>query len=188
MNLQIDSSNNKMAKKNNGTGLENTVFQIYGDLRHLGYFDLKQNIHLSKKNGYPIHAQIDLMYNYYGGPTVYVECKSRKDTISLADISNFFQILDLLNVPKLYFPYRGEIVTDNYFSSRVIQAAQKENVRLIDRNELQRLESLRKSGIGPLMMMYSAVDKFKAAGISGVLEYALPRMTSLDKQLKINMK
>jgi len=167
---------------NDGKPLEQTVYEIYKDLPHLGYWNVVTDIQLSKKTGSSLRHQMDVSYQYYGGPTIYVECKSRESTVHLNNVADFIVKLDLLKVPYL-LPFRGEIVSDTKFDKRVIEAAKNARIKLVDRDDLEKLSEQRRTGLGTAIMTYNAVRELKKQGISGMLRYLAPRFWSFEKQL-----
>jgi hypothetical protein len=175
-----------MKIRNNGTGLENTVAEIYRDL---GYKNVRQNIKFYKKDGHQINAQIDLAYEDELGSIIYVECKSHRfSKVKLEEFSRFAAVLNMLRVQKRPFIYRGELVTDNYFDDRTKIAAESERIKLIDVISLKRLEMKRKSGINVIIPLMKAIEIYGSDGIGAVIRYGLKRMLPLKDQIYSNMK
>ncbi len=168
--------------KNNGTGLENFVFELYTDL---GYNDVTLDYRIKKTNGLEkAYGQIDLTYTHLLIKR-YVECKQRTKTkVNFDDYSKFETTLKTFNIPL----YLGEMITNNYFDDKVKLRAKETKIHLIDRDELLRLNNLRNSGWHIGLMAYRFIDIFTKKGFSGAANYLINRNLSLDKQLEKYVK
>jgi hypothetical protein len=166
---------------NKGSGLENTVAEIYLDL---GY-NVEQNVILTKSiSGKKIRAQIDLTYNTLAGKR-YVECKlHKKKPVSLEEVSKFYAVLDMFGIPS----YNGEMITNNRYTQRAIEYAQRKGLSLIDGNGLSELEQKRKCGVRTILLGVRAAGEYKKRGLFGVIDYVSKRMQPLEKQIKEYMK
>lgn len=175
-----------MKIKNQGSGLENTVAEIYRDL---GYLNVEQNVRFTKKKGYPIHAEIDISYKDLLGYTVYVECKYHKDRkVSFEEYAKFCQVLNVLNIHKIPIIYRGEMVTNNYFDERTKTSAEKERILLIDADGLKALEEKRKKGFRILIPLLRVSEIYKNKGLLSALDYIFKRSLNVNNQIKQYMK
>jgi restriction endonuclease Mrr len=168
--------------RNNGSGLENVVAEIYRDL---GYKNVEQNIALSKTvNGEKINAQIDITY---GSAFIkkYVECKSHSEKcVSLQDVAKFCSVLELFGIPTS----RGEMITDSYFDTRAIKYAESKRISLVDGKGLKKLDEKRKYGLNAVRLGFRAYDEYRQTGLLGVLSYIFPRLLSLEQQKWAYMK
>ena len=163
--------------KNKGSGLENFVAELYKDL---GYINVRQDVRFSKSRGAPIEAQIDLTYNYLG-VTRYVECKFHKNrNVTLDEMSRFYTVLQLLNIQ----PYLGEIVTNKNFDPRCINLSKSSGIKIINGEDLSRLEKLRKNGLRKIFLGYRVIERFNDDGVSGALDYINTRFKSINSQIK----
>ncbi|MGV8086507.1 MAG: restriction endonuclease [Candidatus Woesearchaeota archaeon] len=164
--------------KNNGTGLENFVFELYKDL---GYSNVIKDYRIKKSNGEEsAHGQIDLTYSYLMIKR-YVECKQRTNSkVNFDDYSKFETTLKTFNIPL----YLGEIVTNSYFDNKVKLRAKETKIKLIDRDELIRLNNLRNSGWRISVLMYRFMDILGNKGVSSATNYLLSRNMSIDKQIE----
>jgi hypothetical protein len=175
-----------MKIKNQGSGLENIVAEIYRDL---GYLNVEQNVRFTKKKGYLIHAEIDISYKDLLGNTVYVECKYHKDKkVSFEEYAKFCQVLNVLNIPKIPLLYRGEMVTNNYYDERTKISAEKERIKLIDGDELKVLEEKRKKGFRLLIPLIRAGQIYKNNGLFSLFNYIFKRSLDVDSQIRSYMK
>jgi len=164
--------------KNNGTGLENFVCELYKDL---GYLDVIKDFRLSKNNGdESARGQIDLTYKHILIRR-YVECKQRTElNVTFDDYSKFETTLKTFNIPT----YLGEIITNTYFDDKVKLRAKETKIRLIDRDELLRLNKLRNSGIHLSIMAFRFIELVESEGIRPALDYVITRNLPLDQQIK----
>jgi hypothetical protein len=164
--------------KNDGKGLENFVFDLYKDL---GYNDVVKDYRLKKSNGTEnAHGQIDITYKHLL-LLRYVECKQRTKTkVNFDDYSKFETTLKTFNIPL----YLGEMVTNTYFDEKVKLRAKETKIKLIDKDELIRLNNLRNSGWRIGIMMYRFMDIMNSSGISKATEYLLNRNLSIEKQIE----
>lgn len=171
-----------MKIKNQGSGLENAVAELYKDL---GYLNVEQNVRFRQKKGYAINAEIDICYKSILGYTVYVECKYHKDRkVSFDEYAKFCQVLNTLKVPKIPLIYRAEMVTNTCFDERTKSSSENERILLIDKDALERLGKKRKNGLGLLIQLIRIKDIYKNKGLSSALDYLLKRATNLDDQIK----
>ena len=164
--------------RNDGSGLENFVFELYSDL---GYGDVIKDYRIKKSNGTEnAHGQIDLTYKHLFLRR-YVECKYRTNSkVNFDDYSKFETTLKTFNIPL----YLGEIITNSYFDDKVKLRAKETKIKLIDRDELIRLNGLRNSGWRIAVMAYRAMNIFDTKGINTATDYLLTRNLSIDKQIE----
>jgi len=164
--------------KSDGSGLENFVYELYKDL---GYSNVIKDYRIKKSNGKEnAHGQIDITYNYLM-IRKYVECKQRTNSkVNFDDYSKFETTLKTFNIPL----YLGEMITNNYFDDKVKLRAKETKIRLIDRDDLIRLNNLRNSGWHISIMMYRLLDIFTTKGLNAATNYLLTRSLSLDKQIE----
>ena len=75
--------------KNNGTGLENFVCELYKDI---GYTNVTKDYRISKSNGdESARGQIDITYKHFFVKR-YVECKQRSENnVTFDDYSTFLR-------------------------------------------------------------------------------------------------
>jgi hypothetical protein len=164
--------------KNNGTGLENFVYALYTDL---GYSDVVKDYRLSKSNDEEsARGQIDLTYKQFFVRR-YVECKQRTDSnVTFDDYAKFETTLKTFNIPT----YLGEMVTNTYFDGKVKLRAKETKIKLIDRDELIRLNNLRNSAFHLSIMVFKLVEIFESKGFKPALDYFVTRNLSLDEQIR----
>ncbi len=164
--------------KNNGTGLENFVRELYTDL---GYLDVVKDYRLSKSNGdESARGQIDLTYKQFFIQR-YVECKQRTDAnVTFDDYAKFETTLKTFSIPT----YLGEMITNTYFDEKVKLRAKETKIKLIDRDELLRLNNLRNSGFHLSIAAFRFVELFDTKGLKSAIEYIITRNLSLDEQIK----
>jgi hypothetical protein len=164
--------------KNNGTGLENFVCELYKDL---GYLDVIKDCRLSKSNGdESARGQIDITYKHIFIKR-YVECKQRTDTnVTFDEYAKFETTLKTFNIPT----YLGEIITNTYFDDKVKLRSKETKIKLIDRDELLRLNKLRNSGLHLSIMVFRFVEFMESEGLKSALDYIIIRNLSLEQQLK----
>jgi len=168
--------------KNKGSGLEIFVSELYKDL---GYRDVKVDYRVKKTNGEEsANGQIDVTYK---DPILrkYVECKYRTNSnVTFDDYSKFETTLKTFNIPT----YLGEMVTNRYFDEKVKLRAKESKIRLIDRDELQRLEQLRKSGWRLAIISFRFFETLNTDGISYAMKYVGTRLLSMDQQIRKYMR
>jgi hypothetical protein len=164
--------------KNNGTGLENFVCELYKDL---GYLDVAKDYRLRKEVGEEFAlGQIDLTYTQLFMRR-YVECKQRTDTnVTFDDYAKFETTLKTFNIPT----YLGEIVTNTYFDNKVKLRAKETKIKLIDRDELLRLNQLRSSGVYLSIMVFRFIEFLESDGLKSALNYIITRNLSLNQQMQ----
>jgi hypothetical protein len=164
--------------KNNGTGLENFVYALYSDL---GYSDVVKDYRLSKSNNKEsARGQIDLTYKSFFVKR-YVECKQRTDSnVTFDDYAKFETTLKTFNIPT----YLGEMITNTYFDSKVKLRAKETGIKLIDRDELNRLNQLRNSKFRLPVMLLNFIEIIEKKDLKSALDYLITRNLTLDEQIK----
>jgi len=109
-----------------------------------------------------------------------VECKQRSDSrVNFDDYSKFETTLKTFNITT----YLGELITNTYFDDKVKLRAKETKIKLIDRDELLRLDELRKSGMYISLMVFRFIDIFDNKGLNAAMNYIYHRQLSLDKQI-----
>jgi hypothetical protein len=168
--------------RNNGTGLENFVCELYKDL---GYTDVKRDHRFKKTyDQQSSRGQIDVTYTHLMIKR-YTECKQYNGrNVHFDDYSKFETTLNTYNIPT----YLGEMITSTYFDNKVRLRAKETKIRLIDRNELLRLSELRKSGPYLIIAAYRFMELMNTKGLGAAIKYLHVRSLSLDKQLKYYAK
>jgi len=168
----------KSNDRSNGKGLELFVYELYTDL---GYQDVVLDHRLSKNNGQEkARGQIDLIYKRLFIQR-YVECKHRNGSnVNFDDYSKFETTLKTFNIPT----YLGEMVTNSYFDEKVKLRAKESRIKLIDRDELLRLNDSRKSLMGMMVLAYRCIGLFEHKGLKNTLEYAATRNMNIDDQIR----
>ena len=163
---------------NNGTGLGNFVKELYLDL---GYRNVIKGHTLKKYNGEEsARGQIDLIYTHLFVKR-YVECKQRTDSnVTFDDYAKFETTLKTFNIPT----YLGEMVTNSYFDDKVKLRAKETGIKLIDRDELLRLNTLRNSGFRLSVGILRFVELLDDKGLKQAIDYVITRNLSLDDQIK----
>jgi hypothetical protein len=164
--------------KNNGTGLENFVCELYKDL---GYLDVTRDFRLTKSNGdESVRGQIDITYKHMLIKR-YVECKQRSESnVTFDDYAKFETTLKTFNIPT----YLGEIITNTYFDDKVKLRAKETKIKLIDKDELLRLCELRNSGLHLSILAFRFIEIIESVGLKSAVEYVITRNLSLDKQIQ----
>ena len=167
---------------NNGSGLENFVYELYKDL---GYNDVIKDYRIKKSNGdESARGQIDLTYRQFMIRR-YVECKQRSNNnVNFDDYSKFETTLKLFKIPT----YLGEMVTNSYFDDKVKLRAKETKIKLIDRDELVKLNESRKRGWKAAILTYRIMEIADTKGIRDALKYFYVRNLTLDKQLEYYTK
>jgi hypothetical protein len=163
---------------NNGTGLENFIKELYADL---GYRNVIRGCTLKKANGEEsARGQIDLTYTHLFVKR-YVECKQRTNSnVTFDDYAKFETTLKTFNIPT----YLGEIITNTYFDDKVKFRAKETGIKLIDRDELLRLNALRNSGFRLSIGLLRFIEVLDTNGIKSAIDYVITRNLSLEDQIK----
>ncbi|MGV8172165.1 MAG: restriction endonuclease [Candidatus Woesearchaeota archaeon] len=162
----------------NGKGLEWFIYELYKDL---GYTEVIRDYRVSKSNGgEKARGQIDLTYKRFFIKR-YVECKYRNgNNVDFNDYSKFETTLKTFNIPT----YLGEMVTNSYFDEKVRLRAKESRIKLIDMDELIRLNDSRKSLINSILLTYRSIEIFEQKGLKKALEYFTVRKMNIENQIK----
>jgi hypothetical protein len=161
-----------------GKGLELFVYFLYKDI---GYQGVEFDHRLKKTNGQEnARGQIDITYKKFFIRR-YVECKYRSErNVDFDDYSKFETTLKTFNIPIIF----GEIVTNTYFDEKVILRAKETGIKLIDKDALERLNSIRNSGKNLIFNMYNVLSVFEEKGFGKAIENFILKSRPIEHQIK----
>ncbi len=160
-----------------GKGLERFIQELYTDL---GYSDVKLDYRITKSNGEEkAKGQIDLTYKRFFVRR-YVECKYRTEgNVNFDDYAKFETTLKTFNIQTCF----GELITNQYFDEKVRLRAKETKIKLIDGDELIRLNRMRNSGMNISLMVYRMIELFEQEGFKATVEYFILRNSPIERQI-----
>lgn len=154
------------------------LYELYNDL---GYQDVMMDYMLSRSYGREkVYAHMGMTYKRFFIRRYADYRKSMDRNVNFSEYSEFETKLKTFRIPTIL----GEMITDGYFDDEVRLRAKEKRIRLIDRDELVRLNDLRNSGTHIPLTAYRLIELLENDGFESALEYFITKNKPVDHQIR----